>query len=69
VPEEDPVPSGEELVSLAEPHTQVIPRFEAGMPTGFGRKLRLDEAEGGIIVGYRVQEKGAARTRSTWPMP
>jgi IS5 family transposase len=58
---DDPVPSGEKLVSLFEPHTQVIPRFKAGKPAEFGRKLRIDESEGGIIVGYRVLEKGGGQ--------
>jgi IS5 family transposase len=57
----DPVPSGEKLVSLFEPHTQVIPRFKAGKPAEFGRKLRLDEVEGGIVTGYRVLEKGGGQ--------
>jgi transposase, IS5 family len=57
----DPVPSGEKLVSLSEPHTQVIPRFKAGKPAEFGRKLRLDEVEGGIITGYSVLEKGGGQ--------
>ena len=59
--EDDPVPSAEKLVSLFEPHTQVIPRFKAGKPAEFGRKLRLDEVEGGIIAGYRVLEKGGGQ--------
>jgi transposase, IS5 family len=59
--EGDPVPSGEKLVSLFEPHAQVIPRFKAGKPAEFGRKLRLDEVEGGIITGYRVLEKGGGQ--------
>jgi IS5 family transposase len=58
---DDPVPSAEKLVSLFEPHTQVIPRFKAGKPAEFSRKLRLDEAEGGIVVGYRVLEKGGGQ--------
>jgi IS5 family transposase len=58
---DDPVPSGEKLVSLFQPHTQVIPRFKAGQPAEFGRKLRLDEVEGGIIVGFRVLEKGGGQ--------
>ncbi|MGZ3396742.1 MAG: ISNCY family transposase [Isosphaeraceae bacterium] len=57
----DPVPSPEKLVSLFEPHTQVIPRFKAGKPVEFGRKIRLDEVEGGIIVGYSVLEKGGGQ--------
>jgi len=58
---DDPVPSGEKLVSLFEPHTQVIPRFKAGRPVEFGRKLRLDEIEGGIISGYAVPERGGGQ--------
>jgi IS5 family transposase len=58
---DDPVPSGEKLVSLFEPHTQVIPRFKAGKPAEFGRKVRLDEVEGGIIAGYKVLEKGGGQ--------
>jgi IS5 family transposase len=58
---DDPVPSGEKLVSLFEAHTQVIPRFKAGKPAEFGRKLRLDEVEGGIITVYRVLEQGGGQ--------
>jgi IS5 family transposase len=55
------VPSAEKLVSLFDPHTQVIPWFKAGRPAEFGRKLRLDEVEGGIVTGYRVLEKGGGQ--------
>src|SRR5262245_53976492 len=58
---EDPIPSGEKLVSLFEPHTQVIPRVKAGTPAEFGRKVRLDEVEGGIIAGFRVLERGGGQ--------
>jgi IS5 family transposase len=59
--QEDPVPAPEKLLSLFEVHTQVIPRFKAGRPVEFGRKIRLDEVEGGIITGYRVLEKGGGQ--------
>ena len=58
---EDPVPSGEKLLSLFEPHTQVVPRFKAGKPAEFGRKVRLDEVEGGIITGYAVLEQAGGQ--------
>ncbi|HEX8862807.1 MAG TPA: ISNCY family transposase [Actinomycetes bacterium] len=48
------VPSEEKLLSLFEPHTQVIRRHKAGQPTEFGRKLLLDEVEGGIISRYEL---------------
>jgi transposase, IS5 family len=50
----EPVPSEEKLLSLFEPHTQVIRRHKAGRPTEFGRKLLLDEVEGGIISRYEL---------------
>jgi IS5 family transposase len=55
---DESVPTGEKVLSLFEPHTQVIPRHKAGKPVEFGRKLRLDEVEGGIITGYRVLDQG-----------
>ena len=59
--ENDPVPAPEKLLSLFEPHTQVIPRFKAGKPVESGRKIRLDEVEGGIITGYSVLAKGGGQ--------
>ncbi len=52
------VPAGEKLLSLHEPHTQVIRRHKAGKPTEFGRKLWLGEVEGGIISEFRLVEEG-----------
>ena len=43
------VPSAEKVVRLFEPHTQIIRRHKAGKPTAFGRKVLLDEVEGGIV--------------------
>ena len=50
----EPVPSEEKLVSLFEPHTQIIRRHKAGKATAFGRKLLLDEVEGGIISHFEI---------------
>jgi IS5 family transposase len=44
------VPAAEKLVSLFEPHTQIIPRHKAGAEVEFGRTVVLDEVEGGIIT-------------------
>ena len=57
----DPIPSAEKLVSLFEPHTQVIPRFKAGKPAEFGRKLGVDEADGGLITGFAVLPQGGGQ--------
>src|SRR3954452_12052997 len=55
------VPAKDKLLSLFEPHTQIIPRFKAGKPVEFGRKIRLDEVEGGIISGYAILERGGGQ--------
>jgi IS5 family transposase len=51
------VPAGEKLLSLFEPHTQLIVRHKAGKPVEFGRKVFLDEVDGGIISRYEVLEE------------
>lgn len=48
------VPAKEKLLSLFEPHTQLHVRQKPGKTVEFGRKLLLDETEGGIITRYQV---------------
>ncbi len=48
------VPSEQKVVSLFEPHTQIIRRHKAGKPAEFGRKVLLDEVEGGIVSHYAI---------------
>jgi transposase, IS5 family len=48
------VPASEKVVSFFEPHTQIFQRGKAGGKVEFGRKLWLDEVEGGIVSGYAV---------------
>lgn len=48
------MPAKEKLLSLFEPHTQIIKRGKPGRDVEFGRKVKLDEVEGGIISGYAV---------------
>jgi transposase, IS5 family len=48
------VPAQEKIVSLFEPHTQIIQRHKAGRPVEFGRKLWLEEVDGGLVSGYRL---------------
>ena len=51
------VPAGEKIVSLFEPHTQIIVRHKAGKPVEFGRKLWLEEVDGGIVSGWRLLDQ------------
>jgi transposase, IS5 family len=48
------VPAEDKLLSLFEPHTQAIRRHKPGKLTEFGRKVLLDEVEGGIISHYAI---------------
>jgi IS5 family transposase len=51
---EESVPAEDKLVSLFEPHTDIIKRGKANRPTEFGHKVWLDEVEGGIVSDYRI---------------
>jgi transposase, IS5 family len=50
------------VLSLFEPHSQVIRKGKAHKPNEFGRLVRLDEVENGIVSGYQVLEGNAADT-------
>jgi len=52
--EGDAVPAAEKLVSIFEPHTAVIRRDKFGRPNEFGRKVWVDEVDGGIVSDYRI---------------
>src|SRR5215208_5519855 len=51
---EEQVPAAEKVLSLFEPHTMIITRRKVGKPREYGRKVLLDEVEGGIISRYEV---------------
>ena len=48
------VPAADKLVSLFEPHSVVIRRGKAHVPAEFGRKLALDEVDGGLVSHYAI---------------
>ena len=50
----EPVPAGEKVASLVEPHTAILPRHKPGQPVDIGRKLWLAEADGGIVTQAKV---------------
>ncbi len=65
--EGEAVPALEKLVSIFEPHTRIIRRGKVGKATEFGRKVWLDEADGGIISRYRVLGGNPAEDREVAP--
>lgn len=50
----EPLPATEKILSLFEPHTAVIRRGKARAPAEFGRKVVLDEVDGGLVTRYAV---------------
>jgi IS5 family transposase len=65
VMEGEKVPAQEKLVSIFEPHTDIIRRGKKGRPVEFGHKLWLDEVDGGIVSNYRVLE-GNPTDQTQW---
>ena len=45
------------IVSLFEPTTEVIRKGKAGKPIGFGKMVKLQEAENQIVVAYEVYDQ------------
>ncbi len=48
------VHSSEKIVSLFENHTNIICRGKTNVLVEFGRKVWLDEVDGGIVSNYRI---------------
>jgi IS5 family transposase len=47
----------DKLVSLFEPHTEIIRKGKSGKPNEFGKLVELQEAENQIITHYEVYEE------------
>lgn len=64
---EEHVPAGEKVVSIFEPHTQIIKRGKPQHEVEFGHKVWLDEVDGGIISHFRVLDGNPGDTRQWQP--
>jgi len=53
---QEQVPAREKIVSIFEPHTDIIRRNKAHKPTEFGHKVWLDEVDGGLVTRWDVLE-------------
>jgi len=65
--EGEKVPASEKIVSIFEPHTAIICRGKANKPVEFGRKVWLDEVEGGIVSDYRILDGNPPDSRQWKP--
>jgi IS5 family transposase len=55
----------DKVVSLFEPHTEIIRKGKLAKPTEFGRVVKIQEAEGQFITDYAVCERGQTE-RALW---
>jgi IS5 family transposase len=55
------------VLSLFETHTEVIRKGKAHKPSEFGRLVRIDEVENGIVSGYQVLTGNPADTTAWVP--
>ena len=63
------VPAAEKVVSLVEPHTQIICRGKAPPhDTEFGHKVDYAEVDGGLIIAWQVIATGNP-TDESWLLP
>ena len=51
---QEKVPAQEKIVSIFEPHSDIIRRNKAHKPTEYGHKVWLDEVDGGIVTRWDV---------------
>jgi transposase, IS5 family len=54
---DEQVPAQQKILSLFEEHTQIITRQKMGKPREFGRKVLIEEVDGGIISRYEILEE------------
>jgi IS5 family transposase len=64
---QETVPASEKIVSIFEPHTDIIKRGKAGKDTEFGHKVWLDEVDGGIVSDYRILKGNPADSEQWQP--
>jgi IS5 family transposase len=57
----------DKVLSLFEPHTEAIRKGKAHKPNEFGRLVRIDEVENGIVSHYEVLEGNPADTNAWQP--
>jgi len=65
---DEKVPAAEKLVSIFEPHTDIIRRGKPNKETEFGHMVWLGEVEGGFIAQYRVLDGNPADESQWRPM-
>ena len=61
------VPASAKIVSIFEPHTDIICRGKINVEVEFGHKVWLDEVDGGIVSNYRILKGNPHDTQQLIP--
>jgi len=64
---QEKVSAAEKLVSIFEVHTAIICRGKLNVDVEFGRKIWLDEVDGGIVSNYRILDGNPHDTQQLVP--
>lgn len=56
----------QKLVSIFEPHTDILKTGKSEREAVFGHKVRLDEVDGGILSGYRILDGNPGDGDQPW---
>lgn len=64
---QEKVAAAEKIVSIFEVHTAIICRGKINLDVEFGRKIWLDELEGGIVSNYRILDGNPHDTQQLIP--
>jgi len=65
--QQEKVPALEKIVSIFEPHSDIIQRNKAHKPTEYGHKVWLDEVDGGIVTRWDVLDGNPGDDRQWLP--
>ena len=62
---DEQVPAQDKILSIFEPHTDIICRGKEAHPVEYGHKVWLDEVDGGIVTHFRILE-GNPNDETQW---
>ena len=62
---DEKVPAQEKVLSIFEPHTDIICRGKESHPVEYGHKVWIDEVDGGIVTHFRILD-GNPSDESQW---
>lgn len=62
---DEPVPAQDKVLSIFEPHTDIICRGKENHPVEYGHKVWFNEVDGGIVTHFRILD-GNPNDESQW---